>query len=216
MPGTEKLSCAGREPAAARGSRGGPGHRREAAPGRARSGPRSARPPPLCLRLVTRARRRVAAARARNARAGAAWTITSRTVSPPWWSAHAPPHSRPPLGPRDPPRKTSESLQRASRPRPGASQALPSPPPASSAQLTAKAAARGRPQITGPRLLPYRACLRIFRYPSRCRTRRSPSAAAAAAVFRLRHWMERADGNTEHAPGAPGPAPAAVLRRLAH
>lgn len=38
MPGTEKLSCARREPAAARGSRGGPGHRREAAPGRARSG----------------------------------------------------------------------------------------------------------------------------------------------------------------------------------
>lgn len=75
-------------------------------------------------------------------------------------------------------------------------------------------------QITGPRLLPYRACPRIFRYPSRGRTPRSPSAAAAAvaAVFRLRHWMERADGNTEHAPGAPGPgpAPAAVLRRRAH
>lgn len=39
VPGTEKLSCARREPAAARGSRDGPGHRREAAPGRARSGP---------------------------------------------------------------------------------------------------------------------------------------------------------------------------------
>lgn len=89
----------------------------------------------------------MAAERARNARAGAAWTITSRTVSPPWRSAHAPPHSRPPLGPRDPPRKTSESLQRASRPRPGASPALRSPPPASSAQLRAKAAAWGRPQI---------------------------------------------------------------------
>lgn len=160
----------------------------------------------------------MAAARARNARAGAAWTITSRTVSRPWRSAHAPPHSRPPLGPRDPPRKTSESLPRASRPRPGASPALPSPPPACSAKLTAEAAARRRPQITGPRLLPYRARPRIFRYPSRCRPRRSPPAAAAvaAAVFRLRHWMERADGETEHAPGAPGPAPAAAWRRRAH
>lgn len=38
-PGAEKLSCARLEPAAARGSRRGPGHRCEAAPGRARSSP---------------------------------------------------------------------------------------------------------------------------------------------------------------------------------
>lgn len=64
-------------------------------------------------------------------------------------------------------------------------------------------------QITGPRFLPYRACPRLFRYPSRCRTRRSPSAAAvaAAAVFRLRHWKEQM-GTLSMRLARPAPAPA--------
>lgn len=68
--------------------------------------------------------------------------------------------------------------------------------------------------------LPARAVSLLPSYflPFRRRLGRSPSAAAAA-VFRLRHWMETADAGTEHAPRrppAPPPPPAAGPPPWAH